>query len=127
MPSTGNYGCCPYPNAVCCANGYTCCPEGSKCVDSGHGWAVVTKCEPAATEGDSRAPGGADPDAGLGAQVCKTGGPLPFVADGSKKNGGVMVYRKNTVEVEDMVATATPDVELLAFNDVDADMSYIDV
>jgi len=29
------YGCCPYPNAVCCSNKQTCCEEGSECVTDG--------------------------------------------------------------------------------------------
>jgi hypothetical protein len=29
MPSDGNWGCCPYPDAVCCPNGFTCCPSVS--------------------------------------------------------------------------------------------------
>ena len=33
MPSDGMWGCCPYPNAVCCSNGYNCCPAGTKCQD----------------------------------------------------------------------------------------------
>merc|ERR1712223_1229227 len=27
----GNYGCCPFPNAVCCSDGKSCCPQGAKC------------------------------------------------------------------------------------------------
>ena len=26
-------GCCPWPNAVCCKNRLTCCPQGTECVD----------------------------------------------------------------------------------------------
>ena len=26
--STGDYGCCPYPEAVCCDDGEHCCPNG---------------------------------------------------------------------------------------------------
>lgn len=26
-----SFGCCPYTNGVCCANGQQCCPEGSQC------------------------------------------------------------------------------------------------
>jgi len=29
--STGQYGCCPLPNAVCCSDGLHCCPSGYKC------------------------------------------------------------------------------------------------
>ena len=29
--SSGGYGCCPLPNAVCCSDGKHCCPEGDIC------------------------------------------------------------------------------------------------
>ena len=29
--STGEWGCCPLPNAVCCSDGEHCCPEGYTC------------------------------------------------------------------------------------------------
>ncbi|CAB4023647.1 Hypothetical predicted protein, partial [Paramuricea clavata] len=29
--SSGGYGCCPLPNAVCCSDGKHCCPEGYTC------------------------------------------------------------------------------------------------
>lgn len=29
--STGQYGCCPYPSATCCADRIHCCPYGSTC------------------------------------------------------------------------------------------------
>ncbi|KAL9966891.1 hypothetical protein ACROYT_G025029 [Oculina patagonica] len=29
--SSGQYGCCPLPNAVCCSDGEHCCPEGYTC------------------------------------------------------------------------------------------------
>jgi hypothetical protein len=29
--SSGEYGCCPLPNAVCCSDGKHCCPEGYTC------------------------------------------------------------------------------------------------
>ncbi|GBM08595.1 Granulins [Araneus ventricosus] len=28
---TGQYGCCPYPNAVCCQDRVHCCPYGTHC------------------------------------------------------------------------------------------------
>lgn len=78
VPSTGTWGCCPYPEAVCCSNGYTCCPKGTTCRDSGRGWSTTTTC----IDAKARAiPPGAD---GGGQQVCKTGGPLPFST--TKKN-----------------------------------------
>ena len=66
--------------------------------------------EGAATAADSGgAPG--DPDAGLGAQVCKTGGPLPFVADGSKKNV-VIMGDSVSIGYAPFVGTALADVAL---------------
>ena len=32
--SSGQYGCCPLPSAVCCSDGEHCCPEGYTCVPS---------------------------------------------------------------------------------------------
>uniref|UniRef100_A0A2C9K1T6 Granulins domain-containing protein n=1 Tax=Biomphalaria glabrata TaxID=6526 RepID=A0A2C9K1T6_BIOGL len=33
---SGDYGCCPYVNAVCCSDGLHCCPNGYRCdVDQG--------------------------------------------------------------------------------------------
>ena len=29
--ASGEYGCCPQPNAVCCSDGVHCCPQGSTC------------------------------------------------------------------------------------------------
>ncbi|KAL9966889.1 hypothetical protein ACROYT_G025026 [Oculina patagonica] len=29
--SSGAYGCCPVPNAVCCSDGVHCCPNGYTC------------------------------------------------------------------------------------------------
>ena len=35
--ASGQWGCCPYPNAVCCSDGQHCCPNGYTCdVSSGH-------------------------------------------------------------------------------------------
>lgn len=36
----GEYGCCPYDNAVCCKDGAHCCPSGMTC-DLEHG-----RCQP---------------------------------------------------------------------------------
>ena len=30
----GTYGCCPYANAVCCADEENCCPQGMSCGSS---------------------------------------------------------------------------------------------
>ena len=100
--SDGMFGCCPYPNAVCCSDGYTCCPSGTTCqLERGAGsWAVVNKCvatdssRTATASGVSEGfdqpppPPPSDPDAGLSAQVCKTGGPIPFST--TKKNVIIM-------------------------------------
>ena len=29
--SSGQWGCCPLPNAVCCSDGVHCCPNGYTC------------------------------------------------------------------------------------------------
>ena len=29
--SSGGYGCCPFPRAVCCSDDLHCCPEGTTC------------------------------------------------------------------------------------------------
>ena len=34
MMNSGKYGCCPYPNGVCCPNKKQCCPKGYECI----GW-----------------------------------------------------------------------------------------
>ena len=104
MPSDGTWGCCPYPNAVCCSNGYNCCPAGTKCQDiRGQQWGVVTKCISADNNKQLIVGGGKnkissdkinnnidndDPDFGLAAQVCKSGGPLPLST--TKKNIVIM-------------------------------------
>ena len=31
MQSSGGYGCCPFPNAVCCSDYVHCCPDGYTC------------------------------------------------------------------------------------------------
>ena len=77
MPSDGKWGCCPYPKAVSCGE-YTCCPEGSKCSNTGSSWSTTSTC--ITTDGTKTPPG----QPGGGQQVCKSGGPLPFSA--TKKN-----------------------------------------
>ena len=47
QPSPGTWGCCPQPDAVQCDGGYTCCPKGTKCVNKGKGYSVVSTCVPA--------------------------------------------------------------------------------
>ncbi|GFU48507.1 progranulin [Nephila pilipes] len=34
--SSGEYGCCDFPSAVCCPDKEHCCPQGSTCNDSGY-------------------------------------------------------------------------------------------
>jgi hypothetical protein len=29
--TSGDVGCCPYKNGVCCSDGVHCCPKGMKC------------------------------------------------------------------------------------------------
>ena len=41
--SVGGYGCCPFPNAVCCSNGKTCCPAGETCAGDGRCIGMVAK------------------------------------------------------------------------------------
>ncbi|GIX86677.1 progranulin [Caerostris darwini] len=50
MMPTGMYGCCPYPNAVCCNDGLHCCPSGTQCdstyqfcLQGFHGYAALFK------------------------------------------------------------------------------------
>lgn len=69
-PGDGNWGCIDWANATCCANGYTACPSGSTCKDTGTGAAVVTECVP----NDSTQV----PQPTAGKQVCKQGAPIPF-------------------------------------------------
>jgi hypothetical protein len=57
-------GCCPYENAVCCANKQTCCPQGSTCSDSG---TYATTCVGAPAGPQS-----------TGLSVCKAGAANPF-------------------------------------------------
>ena len=34
--SSGGYGCCPLPNAVCCSDHVHCCPNGYSCAGGGN-------------------------------------------------------------------------------------------
>ncbi|EDM06207.1 granulin, isoform CRA_c [Rattus norvegicus] len=34
--SSGDWGCCPIPEAVCCLDHQHCCPQGFKCMDEGY-------------------------------------------------------------------------------------------
>eukprot|EP00040_Diaphanoeca_grandis_P005963 m.35340 g.35340 ORF g.35340 m.35340 type:complete len:376 (-) comp17117_c0_seq1:56-1183(-) len=76
--SASHQGCCPWPDAVCCPNKLTCCPDGTMCVDTiPHGWpswGAVTTCT---TPTKSKT---VDPPAlGVtGKCVCKPGAPLPM-------------------------------------------------
>lgn len=119
MPSDGMWGCCPYPNAVCCDDGYTCCPSNMKCMKvSGSGWSVVNKCVP--NIDDEIVKGNRnekqvvheseDPDAGLAAQVCKTGAPMPF--SDTLKNV-IIMGDSVSIGYEPKVAIALADVALV--------------
>ena len=82
-PGEGNWGCIDFVNATCCSNGYTACPFGTTCKDTGSSWAVVTECVPNQILHDSRRDVRASNRAGVptptaGKQVCKQGAPLPF-------------------------------------------------
>ena len=33
--ANAKYGCCPFPKAVCCADGVHCCPNGQECQPGG--------------------------------------------------------------------------------------------
>lgn len=69
-PSDGAWGCCPFEGGTSCGD-YTCCPAGTKCINQGSGWSVVSTCVPdaATTTGSSNV---------TGAQVCKTGPPIKY-------------------------------------------------
>ena len=73
-PSNGSWGCVDGVGAVSCGD-YTACPAGTKCVNSGSGWQVVSSC---VSTKDPSAP------AVPGVQVCKQGAPLPMAT--GKKN-----------------------------------------
>ncbi|XP_021350444.1 multiple epidermal growth factor-like domains protein 6 isoform X3 [Mizuhopecten yessoensis] len=65
---SGRYGCCPIPQAVCCADMKHCCPEGTQCATGagkcirGNGlsvdWLEKTESRPVATLSDVICPGG---------------------------------------------------------------------
>ena len=84
--SASGQGCCPWPNAVCCKNSLTCCPQGTECVDDvpAHwpSWAAVTTCTPStpSSKGGRRGsiPVEARSEAVQGKCVCKPGAPLPM-------------------------------------------------
>ena len=104
MPSNGNWGCCPYTDAVCCDGGYTCCPHGTTCRNAGSGWSVTTTC--VAANGTATPPG-AD---GGGQEVCKTGGPLTFST--TKKNV-IILGDSVSIGYEPFVAEMMADVALV--------------
>eukprot|EP00729_Bicosta_minor_P001691 gene1691-34605_t len=63
--SASGEGCCPWPNAVCCKNSLTCCPQGTTCSDykapGWPSWGAVTTCVPSNSNGDAGPPLPADP------------------------------------------------------------------
>lgn len=67
------------PHAVQCDGGYTCCPEGTLCKNTGSNWNVVSTC----TSNDTAVPVPAWPyivgsSVEIGEEVCKTGPPVPY-------------------------------------------------
>lgn len=71
MPNEGHWGCCALSNAVCCSNGYTCCPAGTECRDFGKGYSVTTTCVPVGASG-----GEVTAANSVGEEVCKTADPV---------------------------------------------------
>lgn len=63
------------PNAVQCDGGYTCCPHGTKCVNKGGGYSVVSTCVADGLTADENAE---TSEPVIGDEVCKTGPPNPF-------------------------------------------------
>jgi len=61
--SQDGFGCCPYQNAVCCANRFTCCPARTECKDLGFYQSICVD----AVSNES-----------AGLAVCKPGAALPF-------------------------------------------------
>merc|ERR1719272_170125 len=94
VPSSGAWGCCPFPDGVSCGS-YTCCPKGTKCVNSGGGYSVISNCVPEDGSGSAEVAEalpvlqpqytvvGSQPNT-TGDEVCKTGPPLPY--DPTRKN-----------------------------------------
>jgi hypothetical protein len=90
-PAQGNWGCCPHPEGVSCGP-YTCCPKGTKCTNHGSGWSTVSMCSAPSAPMDGLAAAtsllaqyphvvgsaSASPAGTVGAQVCKTGPPVPY-------------------------------------------------
>eukprot|EP00049_Salpingoeca_infusionum_P022976 m.9769 g.9769 ORF g.9769 m.9769 type:complete len:328 (-) comp5491_c0_seq1:3512-4495(-) len=72
--SPNGFGCCAMPNAVCCEGGYTCCPTGTECVNSGSSWSITTQCVNSTTK----------TAVATGQQICKIGPQVPFKAEKKK-------------------------------------------
>lgn len=98
MPfSLTGVGCCPFPNAVCCPNGYTCCPQGTQCVNvSGQGYQGVYNC----TLPDGEV-------VGLDDSVCKPGPLLPLDP-----------FRANVIVIGDSVSIGYTPALAQALSDV---------
>ena len=87
-PGDGNWGCVDWVNATCCGSGYTACPPGTTCQNTGEGWRTVSKCIPNANTDNVRTETGQPlmhestgmkvPTPTTGVQVCKQGAPMPF-------------------------------------------------
>lgn len=78
--SVSGEGCCTMPNAVCCGNGQTCCPEGTRCIVSD---VYLTRCVETSTNRIVQ----------MGLSVCKPGAQLPMDK-----------HRKNVVVLGDSVS-----------------------
>ena len=81
--SGSGVGCCPFEDAVCCANKLTCCPRGTRCEDTVQpgwpSWGAVTSCVPS-VPGSSNNTGASTAVNTTGACVCKPGPKLPMSA-----------------------------------------------
>ena len=80
-PGEGTWGCIDWKDATCCSNGYTACPSGTTCKDTGSGWGTVSECVPSADTGAVKGDSNSVvkvPTPTAGKQVCKQGAPNPF-------------------------------------------------
>ncbi|TNN68975.1 Granulin [Liparis tanakae] len=75
--TSGEYGCCPMPNAVCCSDLLHCCPEGTDC-DVAHGACINARGESAVTTLEDGAVVPCD-----GSVVCAAGSTCCTLPDGA--------------------------------------------
>ena len=96
--SGSKYGCCPYPNAVCC-NEYMCCPSGTECTSAGgSSYNEIFNCTVKKAKF-------AD-----GVCTCKPGVPLPVSA--TKKNV-LIIGDSLTIGYTPYVNTALADIAVV--------------